>query len=113
MGGFTYFQVKLMFQKIMRMLEKIDSKLRLLSENMKSPQGPVQPIILSTASQTTLNALKTLNGSATATQVAAVTGRARAVESLHLNELYRNGAVLKRQQGRAKVFILKEAEQHA
>jgi len=107
MGG-AYFQVKLMFQKIMRKLETIDSKLHLLSEDVKLPRGPVQPIYLSTALQTTVNALKTLGGSATATQVAAVTGRARAVESLHLNELFRNGAVLKRQKGRGKEFVLKE-----
>ncbi len=112
MGG-AYFQIKLMFHKILSKLQAIDNKLSALNEDLKAPRGPVQPIYLSTALQTTVNALKTLNGSATAMQVAAVTGRARAVESLHLNELFRNGAVLKRQQGRVKVFILKEVKLHA
>jgi len=107
MGG-AYFQVKLMFQKIMRRLETIDSDLHLLSEDLKLPRGTVRHIYLPSALQTTVNALKTLNGSATAAQVAALTGRARAVESMHLNELFRNGTVSKRQHGRAKVFILKE-----
>jgi hypothetical protein len=106
--GAAFFQIKLLLQKILCKLETVDSRLRALSEDVKLTRGPVQTIYLSTALQTTVNALKTLGGSATAMQVAAVTVKARAVESLYLNELFRTGMALKRRQGRAKVFILRE-----
>lgn len=108
MGGYAFLQIKLMFQKILRILEIIDSKLSSMREDLKLPAAAVRHVYISVGLEKTLDALKTLGGSATSAEVAAITGRARAVESLHLNELWRNGTVLKRQRGRAKVFMLKE-----
>jgi DNA-binding transcriptional ArsR family regulator len=106
--GSAYHTVKLMFERIQRKLDIIDARISTVSQEVKAPRGPMQPVYLSVGIQTTVNALKAFTGSASAEQISALTGRARAVESMYLNELFRMGLVKKEKQGRAKVFMLKE-----
>ncbi|MBS7633812.1 helix-turn-helix transcriptional regulator [Candidatus Bathyarchaeota archaeon] len=106
--GSAYHTVKLMFERIQRKLDIIDVRISTLSQEVKAPRGPVQPVYLSVGIQTTVNALKTFRGPATAEQISAVTGRARAVESMHLNELFRMGLARKEKRSRTAFFSLKE-----
>jgi len=69
-------------------------------------------ITLSIAEHRTLEVLKGLREPVTADEVALITHRARAVESMYLNGLHRRGMVLKERRGRKAFFILKE-EYHA
>jgi DNA-binding transcriptional ArsR family regulator len=101
-----YYRVKLLFGAIMRKVENVDDKVSTLIQQVKVPP-PLQTVYLSVSIQTTYNALKTFNGPASAEQISEVTGRARAVESMHLNELWRMGLVEKEKQGRKRVFTLK------
>jgi len=105
MGG-PYFRVKLLFEAIMRKIESVDDKISALTQQVKAPP-PLQTVYLSVSIQATYNALKTFNGPASAEQISEVTGRARAVESMHLNELFRMGLVEKEKQGRKRLFTLK------
>jgi DNA-binding transcriptional ArsR family regulator len=59
--------------------------------------------------QETLLALKKL-GEATASDVATLTGKARAVESAYLNQLLRHGRVYRTRKGRRCFYALKGAE---
>jgi hypothetical protein len=65
-------------------------------------------VFLSVAEQRTFRVLRSLMKPARAEEVAAITGRARAVESLYLNGLYRRGLVLKERRARIVFFVLKE-----
>lgn len=107
MGG-PYYRVRLMFEKILRELEALKAKVSVVSEEIRAPRGSPQPVYLSVGIQKTVDALRDLKGPASAAQVAAITGRARAVESMHLNELFRMGLAWKEKRGRARVFNLKE-----
>jgi DNA-binding transcriptional ArsR family regulator len=102
-----YYRVKLLFEAILRKVESVDDKISALAQQVKTPP-PLQTVYLSVSIQATYNALKTFNGSASAEQIAAITGRARAIESMHLNELFRMGFVEKEKQGRKRVFSLRE-----
>jgi len=44
----------------------------------------------------------------TANDVAVITGRARTIESMHLNQLYRGGIFFKEKKARKAIFIVKE-----
>lgn len=65
-------------------------------------------LMLSVAEQRTLAVLKTLSHPATADEIALLSHRARAVESMYLNGLHRRDMVLKERRGRKACFILKE-----
>jgi DNA-binding transcriptional ArsR family regulator len=104
--GSPYYRVRLLFEAIMRKVESVDDKVSALIQQVKAPP-PLQTVYLSVSIQATYNALKTFNGPASAEQIAAITGRARAVESMHLNELWRMGLAEKERQGRKRVFSLK------
>jgi DNA-binding transcriptional ArsR family regulator len=106
-GGQYYYRVKLLFEAIMRKVESVDDKISTLTQQVKTPL-PLQTVYLSVSIQATYNALKTFNGPASAEQISAVTGRARAVESMHLNELWRMGFVEKERQGRKCFFRVKD-----
>ena len=80
--------------------------LKTLSFRATSSSGSL--VLLNVGEQKTLEVLKGLKDPVTAYEVAATTGRARAVESLYLNVLHRRGVVLKERQGRKAVFALKE-----
>jgi DNA-binding transcriptional ArsR family regulator len=105
MGG-PYYRVRLLFEAIMRKVENVDDKVSALTQQVKAPP-PLQTVYLSVSIQTTYNALKTFNVPASAEQISEVTGRARAVESMHLNELFRMGLAEKEKQGRKRVFSVK------
>jgi len=80
--------------------------LKTLSFRATSSSGSL--VLLNVGEQKTLEVLKSSKDPVTAYEVAATTGRARAVESLYLNVLHRRGVVLKERQGRKAVFALKE-----
>jgi len=80
--------------------------LKTLSFRATSSSGSL--VLLNVGEQKTLEVLKSSKDPVTANEVAATTGRARAVESLYLNVLHRRGVVLKERQGRKAVFALKE-----
>jgi len=80
--------------------------LKTLSFRATSSSGSM--VLLNVGEQKTLEVLKSSKDPVTAYEVAATTGRARAVESLYLNVLHRRGVVLKERQGRKAVFALKE-----
>ena len=105
MGG-PYYRVKLLFEAIMRKVENVDDKVSALIQQVKVPP-PLQTVYLSVCLQRTHDALKTFDKPVTAKQVSMVTGRARAVESMHLNELFRMGLAEKEKQGRKRVFSVK------
>jgi len=93
-------EVKAAFDKVFKELDVIKA---LVSE---MPQVQVQ---ISSRLLPTLNALKGLGGCGTATSVSKVTGRARAHESMNLNDLHGRGLLTKKSQGHSKVFTLREA----
>ena len=63
---------------------------------------------LNVAEQKTLEVLGAMENPLTASEVAAITGRARAVESMYLNELHRRDVILKERKGRRVIFTLKD-----
>ena len=92
------FELRAAFNKVLEYLHIIDAKVSAM------PQVHVQ---VSSRFLPTLNALIKLGRSATATEVAAVTGCTRAHESMILNELAGRGIVAKEKQGRKRVFKVK------
>jgi len=108
--GSPYYRVKLLFEAIMRKVESVDDKVSALTQQVKTPGVPMPLAIvyLSVAVQKTRDALKTFDEPATASEIAAITGRARAIESMHLNELFRMGFVEKEKQGRKRLFRVKD-----
>jgi DNA-binding transcriptional ArsR family regulator len=103
-----YYEVKLTLGKILRKLGTLESVISSIARDVKMPRGKVKPVYISTAIEQTVQTLENLGGSRSATEVATVTGRARAVESMHLNELVRNGMAIKGKRGRERVFTLRE-----
>jgi predicted transcriptional regulator len=93
-------EVRLAFEKILSRLDIIDAKVSGM------PQVQVQ---VSEKSLITLMALEKLNRPALASEVAGITGRARAFESKILNELWSKGILIKTKDGRKRVFQLKKA----
>ena len=110
MGGQYYHHVRLLFEAILRKVESVDDKVSALIQQVKTPGVPMPLAIvyLSVAVQKTRDVLKTFDEPAAASDIAAITGRARAIESMHLNELFRMGLAEKEKQGRKRVFSLKE-----
>jgi len=107
--GSPYYRVRLMLELVLRKIDSLESRISALSQEIKAPHAAAGNMVyLSTGLQATVKALKTFTGPASAEQVAAITERSRPVESSYLNELFRNGMVLKQKQGHMKVFILKE-----
>ncbi|MEM2107853.1 MAG: hypothetical protein QXL10_01015 [Candidatus Bathyarchaeia archaeon] len=93
------FELRAMFERVLRKLDVIDAKVSAL---------PQVQVFLHVRTLATVMALIRLGGSASASEVAAVTGRHRATESAVLNELVRCGVAVKEKRGRAKVFRLVE-----
>lgn len=109
MGGSYYRNIKLLFEAIMRKVESVDDKVSALIQQVKTP-APLQTVYLSVALQKTKDVLKTFDKPVATSEVAAVTGRARANESMHLNELWRMGFVEKEKQGLKRVFSLRDKQ---
>ena len=110
-----------MFQKLMRSLDGLERKIESLPEllsaqlmanlrglSLKVTDPAVATVTFSVAENKTLETLKGLPGQrVTAEDVAAITKRVRAVESMYLNVLNRRGLVLRERRGRRVFFILK------
>jgi DNA-binding transcriptional ArsR family regulator len=106
--GSPYYRVRLLFETIMRKVESIDDKVSVLIQQGKTPGVPGNTVLLSVGLQETRNVLGTFNRPVSASEVAAVTGRAREVESGYLNQLFRMGLAEKEKQGQKRVFSLRE-----
>ena len=118
----SQYELRLMFQKLIRTLEAVERKMEMLPElvsaqlmaklrglSLKVTDPAVATVTLNVAESKTLEALRGLSGErVTADDVAVVTGRARAVESMYLNGLARRGLVARERRGRRVFFILRE-----
>ena len=93
------FELRAWFEKILRKLDIIDAKVS------EMPQVRVQ---VTSKFQPTINALTKIGRAASATEIAQVTGRCRAVESSLLNDLVGRGLLLKERQGRVCAFALRD-----
>jgi hypothetical protein len=91
------YEIQRSLQKILEKLEIIDGKVSKL---------PHVQVKASNHLATTLIALKGLGKPATASQVSAITQKARAVESSYLNQLCSMGLVQKTRMGRKVLFSL-------
>jgi hypothetical protein len=89
-------------------LDRIEAKISAIYKIVNSQSTPFQCVYLTSGSQTTINALKMFTEPVAANQISAVTDRKRAMESAHLNELYRQGVIDKSKVGRTKLFLLKD-----
>jgi DNA-binding transcriptional ArsR family regulator len=92
-------EIRLSFEKVLKKLDVIDAKV----SGMPQVQVQVNDQFLAT-----LNALCKLGRPATAVEVAAVTGRARATESRKLNDLFGRGLLTKEKQGNKRLFQVKK-----
>jgi DNA-binding transcriptional ArsR family regulator len=106
----AYHTINLMLKALLRKVDTLDMKISAIKEELKAPRGPAagNAVYLTVGIQTTIKALKTLKTPITAQDLATITGRARAVESTYLNELFRNGMVARAKRGRERLFMLKE-----
>jgi hypothetical protein len=106
----AYHTINLMLKAILQKIDILDIKISMVGEELRGPRGPAagNTVYLTVGIQTTVQALKTIKTPVTARQVAAITGRARAVESAHLNELWRNGMATRTMRERERLFVLKE-----
>lgn len=95
----SYYMIKLALEKILQKLDVID---------VKVSQLPEVQVSVSNKHLATLITLKKLDNCATATQVSRVTGRQRAVESTHLNQLSRMGLVTKERRGHRIFYKLRD-----
>lgn len=92
------FELRASLTKILQKLDIIDAKVS------ATPQVQVN---VSVRFLPTLNALRSLGRPAEASEIAGVTGRARAAESKILNELFTCGVLIKEKSGRKRLFSLK------
>jgi hypothetical protein len=103
------------YDDIVQTLQNVRGRVKDLEMEMRNvkvfTQGffgqPPFLVYLSVAEQKTFEVLKSLEKPATAQEVAALTGRARAVESMYLNGLFRRNMVLKGRDRRRQYFLLK------
>lgn len=102
------YKVSLQLDRILKELDKVEKRLAELEEKMRLP--PPRTIYLPVGLQQTLDVLYKLGKPTTASEVASLTGKARAVESLHLNELHNMGLVKKERQKRFILFSPKKLD---
>jgi DNA-binding transcriptional ArsR family regulator len=95
------FEIRAAFAKILQKLDVIDAKVSAM------PQVQVQ---ISSKFLATLNALGKLGRAASASEIAQVTGKRRAVESALLNELVGRGLLTKERDGRSCLFSVKNRD---
>jgi hypothetical protein len=103
------------YQKVVEDLQNVQSRVRKLEKKMcrvdhfmLGVRGQAPSVVfLSVSEGKTLEVLKTFKIPATAEDVAKVAGRARAIESMHLNQLFRRNMVLKGRSGRKNYFLLR------
>jgi len=102
--------VKILGAKIETMLGNLTGQLIEQIKGLSFRAGADLPslLMLSVSEQKTLTVLRGGRAFVTACDVAVASHRARAVESMHLNELYRRGIVLKERRSRQVFFTLKE-----
>jgi len=92
------FEIRANFRKVLEKLDIIDLKVSGLPQVRVSVSSRLLP---------TVNALAALDKPASASMVAEITGRARANESMNLNDLVGRNVVACERRGRVKVFWLK------
>jgi hypothetical protein len=103
------------YQGLVEDLRNVQSQVRKLEKEMQGvdrfmlgARGQVPSVVfLSVSERKTLEVLKTFRVPATAEDISKVTGRTRANESMHLNQLFRRNNVLKGRSGRKNYFLLK------
>lgn len=103
------------YQKLMEGLRNVEGRVRKLEKEMvrvdRFMMGALDQmpsvVFLSENEGKTLEVLKTFKVPATAEDIAKDTGRTRANESMHLNQLFRRNIVLKGRSGRKDYFLLK------
>ncbi len=103
----TYFVLKTLLLKLHCKVDRIEEKLEKLTDSVNSI-GPIGTVFLSVATRKTLDVLKSFAAPVTASDISGITGRARSVESLYLNELHHQGLVIRTRRGRRVFFTLKE-----
>ena len=96
------FELRAWFEKVLKKLDVINAKVSAM------PQVQVQ---VTSKFLPTINALAKLGKPASASTVAQVTGRNRAVESSLLNELAGRGVLTKQRQGRMCLFELRDFDE--
>ncbi len=100
-------EIVLLLRKILDVLERIEKK---ISKNDKKEEISINPLILLELPDNlreTIMALIKLK-KATASDVAKITGRGRAIESHYLNTLVKMGYVRKRREGRRVIYEVLE-----
>jgi len=116
------YEVSLALEKLIKNVQSLHAKVDLLPklfwselmENLKTlsfrvTNPAVSTVTLSIAEDKTLQVLKSLPGQdVTAKDVALMTKRARAVESMYLNGLSRRGILTRERRGRIVFFNLRE-----
>jgi len=103
------------YQRLVEDLQNVQSRVRKLEKEMQGVdrfmlgvRGQVPSVVfLSVSERKTLDVLRTFRVPATAEDISKVTGRARAIESMHLNQLFRRNMVLKGRSGRKNYFLLR------
>ena len=96
------FELRAWFENVLKKLDVINAKVSAM------PQVQVQ---VTSKFQPTINALAKLGKPSSASTVAQVTGRNRAVESALLNELAGRGIAEKRREGRTCLFSLRDVDE--
>ena len=99
-----HIRLALLEKKVQSMYETLKEIQRVLKPQKTSPLEAGNILELPTHLQKTLLAVSEL-GEATATQISSHTGKARAVESVYANQLFRMGWLLKTQRGRFVIFV--------
>jgi len=114
------YEIKLMLDALQMRIGLLEAKINAIPEifskamiqHMKTLSFKVsdsKPLgHLNVAEEKTLEVLRTMQDPLTAGEVAAITSRARAVESMYLNGLQRRGIVTRERKGRKVFFVLKE-----
>jgi DNA-binding transcriptional ArsR family regulator len=116
------YELSLALEKLIKSVQALEEEVEMLPlvlsaqlmENLKTlsfrvTNPALSTVTLSIAEDKTLQVLKGLpRQDVTAKDVALLTKRARAVESMHLNVLSRRGVLLRERKGRRVFFTLKE-----
>ena len=95
-------------QNVETQVKKLEKEIRRVDRFMLGARGQAPSVVfLSESERKTLEVLRTFRVPATAETISKVTGRTRANESMHLNQLFRRNIVLKGRSGRKNHFLLK------
>ena len=99
--------INLRFEKIEERIHNLEVRLIQIEGQLKTPYLINVGVDLPDHLRASYFALKKLGGNGTATQVANITKRARAIESSHLNQLTLMHFLSKKRQGHLVVYEIK------